>query len=106
MNAGIMRYFRAYFAHWWMPVALYAAVALVLAVLIVTGLFSVPGFLAALCNVLTALLVATAFGMPVAAVVHYRRGRKVEGLANLVLFVCLFLFPALFFFAVSLLAKG
>lgn len=102
----LSRYFRAYFTRWWLPPLHYLVAALFLAGFVGTELYAASDFLADVCALLTLVVAVAALGMLVAAFVHYRNRRKLEGLANLVLFACLFLFPTLFLRAATFLSHG
>ena len=105
MKARLSRYFEAYFSSWWMPLAHYAAAMVLLALFVASGLFAMSGFAAIACDVLTGLFVLAAIGMFLASCVNYRKKRKLCGLANLMFFACLFLFPALLYAAIVTLLR-
>jgi hypothetical protein len=106
MKARLTRYVQAYFSSWWLPLAHYAAVLVFLALFVATGLFAMSGFAAVVSDILAGLLVLAALGMFLASCVNYRRKCKLNGLANLMFFACLFLFPALMYAVIVALLKA
>lgn len=84
-----------------MPFALYTGAVVLLVALIATGLFTLSPFMATITWFLTGCLALTGFGMLAASCVNYWKGRKLEGLVNLVLFLCGFVLPALMYYAMS-----
>ncbi len=72
-----------------------------LVALVATGLFALSAFMAAVTWVATGCLVLTGFGMLLASCVNYWKGRKLEGIVNLLFFICAFALPALLYYSIG-----
>jgi hypothetical protein len=106
MKAHLSRYIKAYFSSWWMPLAHYAVALALLVAFLVLGVHLCYAAALGLGVLLVTCLVVSALGMLVAACVHLYKKRKLEGLVNLIAFLCLFLFPAGLYYAVIALMFG
>lgn len=100
MKAYLSRYFQAYFSSWWLPLAHYAAVLALLVAVIISKESASYQVMLVVISVLSFCALVFAVGMLTAAFVNFYRRRKIEGLANLLSFLCLFLLPACLYFAV------
>lgn len=105
MKAFINRYFSRYFSSWWRPLAHYASALGCVVACVASGFFTTPGAVAFAFRALLIVAGVGAAGMLAAACVNYKKGRKLEGLANLLFFGCLFLFPLVLYLSILKLMK-
>jgi hypothetical protein len=96
-----MYWMKTYLSSWWMPFAVYAGAVGLLVAIVATGLFALSAFMAAVTWVASGCLALTGFGMLLASCVNYGKGRKLEGVVNLLFFTCAFALPAILYYSIG-----